>query len=202
MESERTPGQVDPVADDLSGWTPPHVERYLPGVGAVWVHGYTGADAARWKRAASNLARGGQPTPEQLAVAQVLWVCRTEPHGREHTFKVDLQNARAAYEAMMERLPGKWVEQACLDSDMLTLEGYYPPPDAVGLPATAEARQRLGEQLADPEFWNALSLLSVKLYGVPLASNGEPLGEVLALLTCTNAQQVLAEALGLFQTIS
>ena len=173
-------GQVDPVADDVFGWTPPCVERWLPGVGAVWVHGYTGADAARWKRAAGNLARGGQPTADQLAVAQALWVCRTQPNGHEHTFKVDLQNARAAFEAMMEGLPGKWVEQVCLDSDMLTLEGYYPPPDGERMQAVAEAQQRLGEMLADPEFWAALSTLSVKLYGVPLAGNGEPLGEVLS----------------------
>ena len=199
MDNERQPGQVDPVADDLFAWTPPCVERYLPGVGAVWVHGYTGADAARWKRAAGNLARGGQPTPDQLAVAQVLWVCRTQPNGHEHTFKVDLQNARAAFEAMMEGLPGKWVEQACLDSDMLTLEGYYPPPDSERGQAVAAAQQRLGAQLADPEFWAALSTLSVKLYGVPLAENGEPLGEVLAHLSSTDADAALVQALGMLQ---
>ena len=199
MSESAVPGQVDPVADDLFTWTPPCVERYLPGVGAVWVHGYTGADAARWKRAAGNLARGGQPTADQLAVAQVLWVCRTQPNGHEHTFKVDLQNARAAFEAMMEGLPGKWVEQVCLDSDMLTLEGYYPPPDGDRMQAVAEAQQRLGEMLADPEFWAALSTLSVKLYGVPWAENGEPLGEVLAHLSSTDADAALVQALGMLQ---
>ncbi|MBI2298806.1 MAG: hypothetical protein HYU66_07635 [Armatimonadetes bacterium] len=198
-DAEPVPGQVDLAGGDLFAWTPPWVERYLPGVGATFVHGYTGADAAKWKRAARNLALGGEPTFEQYQVAQVLWVCRTEPNGDVPTFRVDLQNARAVFEAMMERLPGKWVEQACLDSDMLTLDGYYPPPDPARQQAVEAARVRLGEQLADPEFWNALSVLSLKLYGVPLAENGRPLGEFVSQLHLGPAGPTLVDAIGLLR---
>ena len=45
--------------------------------------------------------------------------------------------------------------------------------------AVRQSRQPLP---ADPEFWAALSTVSVKLYGVPLAENGEPLGGVVAYL--------------------
>ncbi|MBI2302014.1 MAG: hypothetical protein HYU66_24180 [Armatimonadetes bacterium] len=37
----------------------------------------------------------------------------------------------------------------------------------------------MGEMLADKECWAALSCLSLRLYGVPLAKNGRPFGEVL-----------------------
>jgi hypothetical protein len=166
-------------------------------VGPTYIHGYTGADAAKWKRAARNLARGGNPSPEQLAVAQALWVCRTQPGGTVPTFKVSLQTAPQAFDEMMDRLPGKWVEQACLDSDMLTLEGYYPLPNPARQAAIEAAQQRLGEQLADPELWNALSLLSLKLYGVPLAENGRPLGELMTYLEreCATRRE-LSSALG------
>jgi len=175
------PHQTTVLADDLFGWTPPSVERYVPGVGPTYVHGYTGADAAKWRQAARNMARGSEPTPEQYAVAHVLWVCRTAPGGADHTFKVSLQDARRAFERMMEALPGKWVETACHESDALSLQGYFPQdqqgPSAAGI--SAEAQRRLGELLADEECWAALSTLSLKLYGVPLGENRRPMGEVL-----------------------
>ena len=52
---------------------------------------------------------------------------------------------------------------------------------------------------AEPEFWAALSMLSVKLYGVPLAVNGEPLGEVLTHLAAGAAGPALVEALASLQ---
>lgn len=60
------------------------------------------------------------------------------------------------------------------------------PPSALTPARGADAavtERRLGELLADEEFWTALSLLSLKLYGQPLAENGRPLGEVLSHLT-------------------
>ena len=160
----------------------PCLERGLPAGGTTWVHGYTFAEAAKWKQAARTMAGGREPTRDHLAIAQVAWVCRVEPGSAEFTFKLSLHDAPQGFQQLAAHLPAKWVEQACLESDMLSLEGYYPPPRDDKSGATFEAIQRLGEQLADEELWQGLSLVSLKLYGVPLAENGRPLGEVLSHL--------------------
>jgi len=180
LEPSVVAGQVRLGAESaVFEWEPPCVQRWVPGIGATWVHGYSGADMARWRTAAQHMAAGGQPTAEQLACAQVIWVCRTAPNGAERTFQVELATAAEACRQLRDQLPGRWVEEACSDSDLLTLSGYYPPPEVVAAEPLAMAIGKLGQALSEPEVWSALSVLSLRLYGVPLAENRRPVGEVL-----------------------
>lgn len=153
-------------------------QRWVPGHGATYIHGYTGADMARIKQAAHMLAGDAPPSDEQLAVAQVLFVCRTGPNSDECTFQVSLPNVEAAARDLTRHLPGRWIDAVCALSDQLTLQDFLPPLAEHNERVDTAAR-RLGEQLGDPEVWHALSLLSLKLYGVPLAENDRPLDEVL-----------------------
>lgn len=160
---------------------PPPVclERRLPGLGSTWVHGYTGADARRWKNLAFA-ANGHQPPAEwQLALAQVVVVCRTGPGAEAPSFRLDAADVEAGFKLLHDALPPIVVEHLCRESDALTLSGYVPAP--AGEPAAREAaQQRLGEKLAEPEFWAHLDYLSNVLFGVPLGENGQPLAEVLS----------------------
>lgn len=165
-------------------WRPPSVERVIPLHGTTHVHGYTGADVAQWKHIASLIAKAvptakgkdGQPTPDCLRVAQCIVVCRRAPGSAAHTFNVSFGGEAQAWRLLGERGPGSWVEQACRDSNALTMEGYYPQREAEG------PTKPLSDLLTDPAFWTSLNHLSLSLYGVRLAENDAPLPEVLAAL--------------------
>lgn len=172
----------------LDAWRPPCVERTIPGVGSTWIHGYTGADVARWRRAAANLAlevpeakgADGAPSEDCLRLAQVLCVCRTGPGATAATFVVSIgtPGVRQAWEAFSTCLPGTWVQDVCRESDLLTMMGYLRPIHEGQVGAEAA----LSDQLQNPKFWAALDHLSLSLYRVPIAENGHPLGDVLAML--------------------
>jgi len=108
----------------LPDWELPCLARELPGVGVVWVHGYTEGDRRKWMGAARALAGQADPGVEHLLVAQAAWVCRTAPHGPHHTFRLPLAGAEEAFRRLLAWLPGAWLEQACADSDRLMLEVY------------------------------------------------------------------------------
>jgi len=177
-------------SEPLPEWQPAALERRLPGGGVMWVHGATGKDAARWLGMARNWAgergltdRDGKPrpTPEMLALCQVITVCRQGPGDADPTFIVGVHQLDEVMGLCQQHLPAEFVETVCRESDQLSLLDYY-PPKGDRQARTDEAQTRLGEQLADQELWSALSLVSLKLYGVPLADNGRPLGDVLSHL--------------------
>lgn len=179
----------------LGSYQAPCEERSIPGFGRTWVHAYSGADAGKWRRAAQAIAGGREPSPAMLRAAQVVWVCRTAPGAAEHSFKLPLQGAREAFDQLQELLPEVWLREVCYLSDALALRDFIPPNDDED--GDRAAFERLGEQLGEDSFWAALSTLSLQLYGVPLAENGAPLGEVLTHLRhSVSARRRLVEALG------
>lgn len=179
-------GQLAPFAADC-------VERQVPGLGATWVHGYRGRDVAMWRYLAGRMAKahgdarvkgtGGdpQPTPECLQVCQALTVCRRGPQSEAATFVVAHGAEHQAYDAVMTSLPGTWIEEICRDSDLLTMRSYHRLEDP-RQKQQAQASLALPELLADDDFWTSLNYLSLRLYGVPIAENGQPLGEVLTVM--------------------
>ena len=169
-------------------WTVPCLERSVAGLGPTWVHGYTGADVAAWRRLARCVAagvpeclaaNGKEPTPHALQFAQAVTVCRRGPGAAERTFRVEHGGEAQAW-AAFRGLPGSFVETVCRESDWLTMSLYQRAERRPG--AQAGAARDLSEMLRDPEFWTALDHLSRRMCGVAIAENGEPLGEVLALL--------------------
>jgi hypothetical protein len=172
------------------------VERELPGgLGSTWVHAYSGVTANAFRRLAFEIrdkdpdakakppGQRGEPAAAIVAVAQLVTVCRTEPGGQEGTFRLDAVRTYEGYLYLEEVLPRGWVQAICRESDALALEHYLPRETSGKRAARAEVASRLGEQLADPDFWTALDLSFRKLSGGrSLCENGQPLGEVLTLL--------------------
>lgn len=163
--------------DPMPAFDAPCVERGFPG-GTTFVHGYSGRDAARWVEVARMLAPApSEPTERHRQIAQVLDVCRTAPGSEARTFQVPMnqQLARKAAEALEAGLPGPWIEMVCRESDAISLRDYVP------LSTAEPGRDRkLGDLLADDEFWAVMDWLSTQLDGVPLRENGRPLGQVLS----------------------
>lgn len=163
----------------------PTLERSLPfvGYGSTWLHGYSGKVFDEWRRWAEQCKGHAQePSPELLSLSQVVWVCRTGPEpDASPTFVLTPTEATPGMTALHEALPYQWVKAVCLESDGLAMTDYIPPePGSKRRTAEDVADIRLGTLLADRKFWASMSALCVKLYGVPLAARGEPIGEVLS----------------------
>ncbi len=175
----------------LSAFIPDCVERQIPGLGSTWVHGYCGRDVANWRYLARRMAKAhgdarvkgseAQPTEECLAVARVITVCRRGPGSAAPSFQVVHGGEHQAFDTFQTAMPGLWVEEICREADVLTLQSYQKLDDPAREKAQA-AERKLSELLDDPQFWAALDYLSLRLYGVRIAENGVPLGEVLTVM--------------------
>lgn len=194
----------------LDTWFPPAVERVIPGLdGSTFVHAYTGKDAGRWKRLAHNmmveqplLCKGadGKPSDVTLQVAQAVVVCRRGPLAVQPTFILTPEGFERAWQFFTEQLPGTWVQQVCHDSDWLTMQGYHRPARAEG---TREGGKTLSNLLNDDAVWDALDLISAKLFGVPLCESGKPLAQVMNLLQADQeVRESLASAIGSLMAVA
>jgi len=183
----------------LPVYRPPCRERALPDGRSLYVHGYTLADAAQWKQHArtwDKLAPNEEPRPHTLKLVQVVYVCRTEPDSEQRVFVVRQGGEAQVREQLGTRLPGRFIDAVCAESDGLALDGYLPSEES-RRPHMEEGRKALHELLGDKQFWARLNWLSLKLYKVSLLHNREPIGEVLTVLRLDQeAQDRLLEAIG------
>lgn len=178
---------TDPEA--LPVWHPPAVLRSVPrGEERLefWVHGYTLAEMSRWRRVAMNARSGGEPTDEELQLAQVCAVCRCgpEPESRR-LFSVIAGEEARAFEALRAALPGRVARIICEESDALSVGDYWCREQ----PARREARERLGQALAEPELWRELIAVVARYYGRPIDEATMPVAEVIELLRHSREQQ-------------
>jgi len=172
-------GRPDPGLGEFEAGA---VRRLVTGDVYTWVHGYSGRDAADFRRMAAAMAGGSEPTDRQRQIAQVLCVCRTEAGGGQRTFTVPLGNRQlmnACAAALEAGLPGPWIDMVCRESDAIALSGYIPPSSG----SSEGAQRQLGELLGDDEFWATIDWLSTQLEGVPLCENDKPIAEVLTRAT-------------------
>lgn len=198
--------QVNLLADDAPVWLPSYVERGLPWGGSTYVHAYTFAEYAQWmfnakyiaaRAAGVSLADPKAPAPaqEDLALWQLISVCRTAPGGGEPTFVVTHMKELESLRRMRQMLPPPWVELACAESDRMCLAGYVPVDDQTAGPEAGSATP-WAQMLKDRRFWESLNYLSVVMYKEPLCENRRPMDEVLnVLLRSHDAQQGMLKAL-------
>lgn len=195
-DEPRTLSVLDPEAWPTAA--PRCVEVVVPDWGSTWAHAYTLADWDRIRMIAA--AMGGVPVGEDpgrtaMRLAQLAYVCRTGPGSPTRTFTIPTGGEQEAYGALAGRLPWMWVEQVCAESDRVSVAGYR--PSGSDHEARESARRSLRDALADPAIWMALEVLSLRLYGLPLTDNGEPLGHVLAAFEAhQEAQDGLVSVLG------
>jgi len=173
------------------------VERVGPR-GPMWVHAYTLAEFSQIKRLAGRMANAGpdkSPPREALMLAQMVWVCRVEAGSDLRVFRMEAGKERESYLALLDIMPGPWVETVCAESDSLCMAGYIPAKSEK--PGHAAAKRNLHEALTDPRVWQALEVLSLKVYGLPLTDNGQPIASVLAAFDASKtASDQLVSALG------
>ena len=183
----------------LPVYRPPCRERALPDGRALYVHGYTLADMSAWKQHARSwdgVTPPEEPSPHTLKLAQVVYVCRTAADSEQRVFVVRQGGEKQVREQLGKRLPGRFLDAVCAESDSLALDGYL-PPEETRRPHVEEARKALHELLGDKGFWARLNWLSLKMYGVSLLHNREPIGEVLTVVRLDQeAQDQILQAVG------
>jgi len=178
--------------EELPEYKIPYVERQLPGGILCYIHALTFPDISQLKRLATfyTCQKKGVEFSYEVEVSeltnklcQVITACRTEPNGKDMTFRFDSMKEVEAIDRLKKYFPGPVIDIICMESDNLSLIGYVPITDPEEHKAKREASQLLVEVLSEPQTWENFNHVAFSLFGKRLAEVDMPISEALNLMT-------------------